>query len=87
MTETAIASAIRQMQGQVALQQALLDCASTSVTQQAISLWKTQGYAPRDRHADIADVLSDGHVELYESWLIALERDVRIAALNKSAGA
>jgi hypothetical protein len=87
MTETAIASAIRQMQGQVALQQALLDCAGASVTQQAISLWKTQGYAPRDRHEPLARVLSDGHEELRESWLIALEQDVRIAALNKSAGA
>lgn len=86
MTETAIASAIRQMQGQVALQQALQQ-EGVFVTQQAISLWKTQGYAPRDRHASLAQVLSDGHLELIDSWLIALEQDVRLAALNKSAGA
>jgi hypothetical protein len=87
MPETAIERLIRQTGGQVALQQSLWRQEGVRVTQQAVSLWKTQGYAPRDRHEPLARVLSDGHEELRESWLIALEQDVHIAALNKSAGA
>lgn len=87
MPETAIAAAIAQMHGQVALQQALSAREEVSVTQQAISLWKLQGYAPEYRHKPLARILSDGDETQYQKWCDAFMRDIAIAELNKSVGA
>lgn len=87
MPETAIAAAIAQMHGQVALQQALWEQEGMSLSQQAISLWKQQGYAPEYRHKPLARILSDGDEIQYQKWCDAFMRDIAIAELNKSVGA
>jgi len=55
--DTAIAKAIRLAKGQVRLQNKLKRHGVT-VTQQAISCWKTAGYAPRNRHSAISKAVN-----------------------------
>lgn len=70
--ETAIARAIRLACGQVRLREKLKRH-GVAVTQQAISGWKVQGYAPRDRHSAISRAVSR-RVSVRE-----LEQDVLLA--------
>jgi len=79
--ETAISQAIAAAGGQIALQVALIR-AGHKITQQAISLWKVQRHAPRDRHDAIAQAMSDDP-DIQQQWLDALQIDVELAARSR----
>ena len=83
-TESAISQAIRMAGGQVALREALID-AGAIVTQQAISLWKVQGYIPRERHQAVAGVLADDP-DIVQAWLDAFATDIEAATRKHRRG-
>lgn len=83
-TESAISQAIRMAGGQVALREALIE-AGAIVTQQAISLWKVQGYIPKDRHQAVASVLADDP-DIQQAWLDAFVTDFETATRKARRG-
>jgi hypothetical protein len=92
MNYSAIASAIAFAGGQIALRDALAEH-NVHVTQQAISLWKTQGYAPANHHEAIVAAAtlscmrrSGGNCVPPSDLMSGLAKDIETAALNRAAG-
>jgi hypothetical protein len=92
MNESAIADAIAFAGGQIALRDALAEH-NTHVTQQAISFWKTRGYAPANHHEAIIAAAtlacmrrSGGTCVPPPDLLTRLAKDIETAALNRAAG-
>lgn len=78
-----IAELIEEMDGQVALQSALAEY-GVSITQQAISLWKTQGYAPANRHAILAQLVADAPTgPVYHNARRRLAEDIQAAVPSR----
>jgi hypothetical protein len=92
MNYSAIASAIAFAGGQIALRDALAEH-NVHVTQQAISLWKTQGYAPSYHHEAIIAAAtlscmrrSGGNCVPPSDLMSGLAKDIETAAFNHAAG-
>jgi len=92
MPESAISQAIAFAGGQIALRDALAE-QGVHVTQQAISLWKTQGYAPANHHDSIVVAATlacmrrtGGDCVPPVDLVHRLADDIRIAALIRAAG-
>ena len=92
MNDSAISRVITFAGGQIALRDALAEQGVT-VTQQAISLWKTQGYAPTTHHWAIVVAAtaackrrSGENCVLQPDIRAQLAKDIETAALNRAAG-